>query len=121
MENIQLIKKFQTWEKNKDTDGLKKTVLEYNTGQLESVDVAYTQMDGTYPTKGWSANKTSTMLYYLLSGSAKIFLVNGTSYIIDKEDVFVLPPNTFYRICGKFEALMICSPAWKPEQSIKKD
>lgn len=120
MQNPQLIKKSQTLEKIKDSDGLKKLVLEYNTGQLDAVDVAYTKMNGIYPVSGWSANQTSTMLYYVLFGKAKLTLEKGDTYILEQADLFVLPPNSFYKIEGEFEALMICSPAWKAEQSIKK-
>jgi hypothetical protein len=107
--------------KSKSEGNLFKEVLEYNSSnQFDSVDIAYTKVNGTYPSKGLSGNDKVTMLYYILSGSAEITLEIGESFFMEKADVFILPPKTFYKISGDFEALMICSPAWYESQSIKK-
>ena len=112
-----LVKKGETWIKRKKD----KVVWEYNKGQFDKVDIAKTKVIGRYPEAGWAANKVSTMLYYLLSGSAILTLEAGEKFRMKSDDVFILPPNTWYSIDGKFEALMVCSPVWTSDQSIKKD
>lgn len=117
--------KFQDTELfDKSTVSSSKMVHEYNTAkqQLQAVDVAYTKVKGAYPSgdKRYAANDVCTMNYYILSGTATLVTELGASYSLEPRDVLQLPPKTWYRIEGEFEALMVCSPAWYKEQSLSK-
>lgn len=121
MSNIVQVKFDQTKQFDKSSASLRKIVHEYNTThQFDAVDIAYTKVDGIYPSTGWSANDVCSMIYYILNGSAVLTSETGETFHLEARDALLLPPKTWYRIQGNFEALMICAPAWYKEQSLSK-
>lgn len=117
----QMVNFTQAQKHNKSKGGITKLVWEYNfDGSMDAIDIAKTIMTGKYPDTGWASNSVSTMIFYVLSGSATIIFQTGEIFNLKPEDICVIPPNNWYQIEGDCNALMPCAPAWDPKQSIKK-
>lgn len=76
-----------------------------------------THLDGKHP---YMKNKKSNRTYYLIDGNAKFYFENETMEI-DIGDMLVIPANTKYAFKGKFDAILVDSPAFNPEDDVIYD
>lgn len=73
-------------------------------------------LDGRYPEKGYSINDICTETLYVFQGSLKLE-ANGVSYTLEVGDLFMILPETKYRLSGKGKAGVIISPSWDSNQN----
>lgn len=78
--------------------------------------VAYIEMDGAYPEKGYSINDVCTETLYMLEGSFEIEC-GGKNYTLKGGDLFMILPKNKYRTRGKGKALALITPAWSKKQN----
>lgn len=82
----------------------------------EAADVAEALITGRYPEKGFSLNRASDMLVYVLSGSGAV-VYQKSGFELHTNQVVSIDKGTPYYFEGNaLRILMICSPAWTAEQ-----
>ncbi len=82
----------------------------------EDIGISCQKLHGRGPTKGKYLNKVCHEIYFIISGSAKIFL-NGTSYDVGARDVIIVNPNTPHHIeTSNLTYITITRPNWYEEQ-----
>lgn len=79
------------------------------------MDGAVIRIQGRYPQDGWVRNTKSKELVYIFEGSGKI-LKEGEEHELKKGDMILISPNEWFAWEGEFEMLVVCTPAFKPEQ-----
>ncbi len=83
------------------------------------IDGALIRIRGRYPESGWVRNTHSRELAYILEGAGKIYLEQEDREL-HKGDMVLIPPNEWFAWEGNFEMLVVCAPAFRPEQYEKK-
>ena len=78
--------------------------------------VAYVEMDGIYPEKGYSINSKCTETICLIDGSFSIE-ISGKKYMMKKGDICMILPGNKYRIVGKGKSFDFITPAWDKKQN----
>ncbi len=78
--------------------------------------IAVVQMKGVYPQKGWSLNDVSTETIFLLEGRFTIE-TKEKKYELFPEDMFLVFPNTKYRIRGEGKAIVLITPSWETNKN----
>lgn len=76
--------------------------------------VVRTHLDGNHP---YMKNVKSDRTYYLINGQAN-FYFEDDSIILKAGEMLVIPKNTKYAFKGKFDAILIDSPAFDPQDDI---
>ncbi len=75
--------------------------------------VAFVEMDGIYPEKGWSVNDISTETIFLQEGEFILETEKEGKHEMEPGDMFLVFPETKYRIEGKGRAVVIITPSWE--------
>jgi mannose-6-phosphate isomerase-like protein (cupin superfamily) len=107
-----LIKK----EKSQKKQIAKKSfVFEYNLNNKE-LGFAYAKINGRFPDSGRTINKVCQEIYYVISGSGKIFL-EGKEFNLEKGDVFLIDSGKRYYVIGT-NIVLACPtvPEWYSQQ-----
>lgn len=84
------------------------------------MDGARIRIHGRYPEDGWVRSTRSKELVYILEGSGKI-LLESEERALQKGDMVILSPNEWFAWEGDFEMLVVCAPAFRPEQYEMKE
>lgn len=71
-------------------------------------------LDGKHP---MMKNISSDRTYFLTSGSA-VFYVNGKTQKVNANEVISIPKNTLFSFEGKFDAVLVCVPAFDPNDDV---
>ena len=79
------------------------------------INIAFVEIDGRYPDKGYAINKKVKELVFVLDGSGLITIEKDV-YKLEKGDVVLILPNTKFFWNGKLKVLASCAPAWSMEQ-----
>lgn len=81
--------------------------------------IVRTRLNGKHPLM---KNIISNRTYYFITGQAK-FNVDGEDFIVNAGDMLTIPKDTKYKFEGKFEAILISSPAFEEKYDViyKKD
>lgn len=89
-------------------------VTEY--GSVGSLDAAEARIDGRYPEVGMNMNRESNMVVYVVAGSGTI---NTASESVDAKPGAVIhidKQTPYFYEAQNLRIMMMCSPAWTPEQ-----
>lgn len=82
----------------------------------EPVGISYQEYDVRVPEKGWGINSLCWEAYYVIAGSAEVY-VDDTKYNVETGDVVVLKPNQkSYLVAKQLKVLTITQPNWNIEQ-----
>jgi len=73
-----------------------------------------THLNGKHP---YMKNIKSNRTYYLLNGTAKFYFENNIIEINEGE-MLTIPHNTKYAFIGKFDAILVDSPAFNSKDDI---
>jgi len=76
--------------------------------------VVRTHLDGSHP---YMKNLVSDRTYYLISGQAE-FVFEEDCISLHSGEMLVIPKNVKYSFSGKFDAILIDSPAFEPHNDI---
>lgn len=82
----------------------------------EKLGVALAKINGRFPDSGKTVNKVCQEIYYIISGSGKIF-IEDKEFELNEEDVFLIDAGKRYYVIGE-NLILACStsPDWYPEQ-----
>lgn len=78
--------------------------------------IAYVEMDGFYPERGYSINDLCTETLYMIEGVFEIEC-GGVKQVIGAGDIFMILPGNKYRTVGKGKALDLITPSWDKQQN----
>jgi mannose-6-phosphate isomerase-like protein (cupin superfamily) len=78
--------------------------------------IAYVEIDGVYPEKGYSINDVCTESIFLVAGSVEVEL-DGKWNVLEEGDVCLIFPGNKYRMRGNGKALDLITPAWDKNQN----
>lgn len=82
----------------------------------EPVGISYQEHHGRVPKKGWGVNTVCWEAYYIIEGSAKVW-IDDDEYTVASGDVVILKPNQrSFLVTKKLRLLTITQPNWYPEQ-----
>ena len=82
----------------------------------EPVGISFQEHDGRVPEKGWGINTICWEAYYVIAGSARVF-IGEKEYQVETGDVVVLKPNQkSYLVANKLKLLTITQPDWYTKQ-----
>lgn len=79
--------------------------------------IVRTHLDGSHP---FMKNTVSNRTYYLIHGSAIFYLEDEKINLIEGE-MLVIPKNTKYAFKGKFDAILVDSPAFDVKNDVIYD
>lgn len=98
--------------KNSDTSWLE----EYSIDLADKdIDFAINHINGRYPESGFCTNQECKELVYVLDGFGTLQKRND-SISFSKGDVLLIDKKEVYFWKGECQIIMICIPAWYPEQ-----
>ncbi len=83
------------------------------------MDGALIRVRGRYPENGWVRNTRSKELAYIVGGSGMI-RTESEERELKKGDLIIIPADEWFAWEGEFEMLVVCAPAFRPEQYEKK-
>lgn len=107
-----LIKKSQAIKKQISENGF---VYEYQDAN-KNLGLAVSELNGRVPDEGTMKNKVCLEAYYVMSGSAKVFM-NNEVFELSEGDIFYIEPNQeFYVEASNLKLVIPTSPAFYPEQ-----
>jgi len=107
-----LIKKEQRVKKQIASDGF---VYEYQDDN-KNLGLAVSELNGRVPDEGTMKNKVCSEAYYVISGSAKVF-INNEVFEISEGDILHIEPNQeFYVEALNLKLVIPTAPAFYPEQ-----
>ena len=107
-----LIKKSQAIKKQIAKEGFVYEYKDYN----KSLGVAVSELNGRIPDNGLMKNNVCHEVYYVLSGSAKVY-VDDKSCIINEGDVLHINiGQEYYLEADNLKLVISTSPAFYPEQ-----
>ncbi|MEA3229857.1 MAG: cupin domain-containing protein [archaeon] len=107
-----LVKKEQRTEKQIAKDS---TIWEYGLDNKD-LDFALTRINGRFPDSGKTMNKVCREIYYVISGTGKIF-IDDREIELKEGDVYLIETGKKYHVIGEDLTLALpTSPAWYPQQ-----
>ncbi len=107
-----IIKKSQAVKKQISSDGF---VFEYPSVN-KKVGMAISELNGRIPDKGLMKNNICHEVYYVLSGTAKVFIDN-IFFEIEEGDVFHIDAGKeFYVEADNLKLVIPTNPSFYPEQ-----
>lgn len=78
--------------------------------------MAEAAIDGRYPESGFGINHHSDMMIYVVSGYG-VLVHDGAGFELHDQSVVRIDKETPYYFEGQdLRIVMVCSPAWNPEQ-----
>ncbi len=107
-----LIKKKQRKEKQIAKNSFVWEYLLHN----KNLGIALAKINGRFPDSGRTVNKVCQEIYYVISGSGKIF-IEDEEFELNEGDVFLIDSGKKYYVAGK-NLVLLCptSPEWYSEQ-----
>ena len=82
----------------------------------EDIGISYQELNGRGPAKGKYLNKVYHEIYFIISGSAKIF-IKGKAYDVGARDIIMVEPNTPHHIeTTNLKYITITRPNWYEAQ-----
>ena len=90
------------------------TVYEYGIGDKD-INIALIHLKGRYPLNGWSLNKKSKILAFIIKGTGAITF-KQKSIKLSKGDTIFIDSGEQYFWKGNMEILLPASPAWNTTQ-----
>lgn len=106
----------------KDITSANKAGNVFEFGGSKSLDIAFAELKGNYPEKGWAMNEKSDMVYIVKTGEAKIYFNRNENenYSIKEGNVVFIPKKTEYKLeVASKDALQIWVPS-SPKWSLKQ-
>jgi mannose-6-phosphate isomerase-like protein (cupin superfamily) len=81
----------------------------------KDINVAFIEINGRYPDKGYVINEAVKEIVFVLEGPGKI-IIGSEEHGLEEGDVVLIPPKQKYFFDGKLKIIASCNPAWYPEQ-----
>jgi len=88
----------------------------YPSSPKKDQTIAYVEMKGDYPPKGFSMNDICTETLFLIDGKIDV-QVDGVWNTLEKNDLIMILPRTKYRIRGEGKIIDLITPAWDKDQN----
>lgn len=82
----------------------------------EPVGISYQEHDGRVPEKEWGINTVCWEAYYILGGSAQVFIDSKRYKAVEGDVVIVKPNQKSYLVAKQLKVLTITQPNWFIEQ-----
>ena len=80
------------------------------------IGISFQEHDGRVPEKGWGINSICFEAYYVIAGSAQVF-IDDENYTVEEGDVVILKPgNKSYLVAHHLKLLTITMPNWYQDQ-----
>lgn len=79
--------------------------------------VAVVEMEGRYPEQGYSLNDVSTETLLVLEGSV-MAEAGEERHELSEGDLFMVFPQTKYRLEGKARVAVFITPAWEKNKNV---
>ena len=86
----------------------------------KDVNIVIAEITGRYPNKGNVTNKVCKEIALVIEGKGKIG-INGREFPLNEGDYVLINPNQKFFWNGKMKLVMVCNPAFNPEQHIECD
>ena len=104
------------YDKSKSIEVEKNYIVDNYLSEKDNVgySIVRTHLDGKHP---YMKNIKSNRTYYLLKGNAKFYFEGNTVELIEGE-MLTIPADTKYAFKGKFDAMLVDCPAFKPENDV---
>jgi mannose-6-phosphate isomerase-like protein (cupin superfamily) len=83
---------------------------------IKDINGSVISVKGRYPENGYAMNEVRKEIVYIINGSGKITMSDGSITKFDTGDSLFIDTNEKYFWQGQFESYMACSPAFYPEQ-----
>jgi len=82
----------------------------------KNLGIALAKINGRFPVSGRTINKVCQEIYYVISGSGKVFIEDEV-FELNEGDVLLIDSGKKYYVVGK-NIVLLCStsPEWYPEQ-----
>lgn len=82
----------------------------------EDIGISYQELHGRGPAKGKYLNKVCHEIYFIISGSASVYM-NSSNSEVTTNDVIIVEPNTPHYIKAKnLKYITITRPNWYEKQ-----
>lgn len=94
-------------------------IHEYGHGD-DDINIAIADINGRYPEKRNVINKVCKEVVFVLEGSGKVG-IEGKEFPLSEGDSVLINPNQRFFWGGKMKLVMVCNPAFKPEQHVEVD
>lgn len=95
------------------------TIHEYRFDDSD-VNMAIAEIKGRYPEKKNVVNKICREVVLVLEGGGKVG-IDGKEFSIEEGDSILIQANQKFFWEGKMKLVMVCNPAFKPEQHVEVD
>ena len=82
----------------------------------KDIDIAYIEINGRYPEKGFAMNENVKQIVLVIDGQGKI-VIDKKEYPIEEGDAVLILPNQKYFFEDNFKLAVSCNPAWNPAQN----
>lgn len=83
----------------------------------EKIGISFQEYEsGRAPSKGWAVNKKCYEIYFIVSGSAEIYLDNEHSQVESGDLVIIKPKQKIYFISHKLKMITVTQPNFFYEQ-----
>ena len=103
-----IVRKVSELEEDRSTCGFRKRIITSDDTPVNSVSYLHiTDSKGHY-------HKGITEFYYVLDGRGNMEL-DGDTIELEEGTLVMIPPNVRHRAYGDIRTLVICSPAFDPE------
>lgn len=86
----------------------------------KDINVAFVEIDGRYPDKGFVTNDAVKEIVFVVEGEGRI-VIEDEGHELKEGDVVLILPKKKYFFDGKMKLVVPCSPAWYPEQHKNTD
>jgi len=83
--------------------------------QDKDINVAFIEIDGRYPDKGWVVNEKVKEIVFVAEGRGKIVIEKSEHTLEDGDSILLLPKQRYF-FEGKLKIVVSCHPAWYPKQ-----
>lgn len=81
----------------------------------EDINIALIEISGRYPDKGRVINEICKEVALVVNGNGKVE-IDGEEFPIKEGDSILIQPNQKFFWEGKMKLVMVCHPAFYPEQ-----
>jgi mannose-6-phosphate isomerase-like protein (cupin superfamily) len=106
-------------ERKKQANSPVCVIYEYGHGDKD-VNIVVVELSGRYPTKGRVINKICKEVTLVIEGKGKVG-IDDKEFSLEEGDSILIKPNQKFFWEGKMKLVMVCNPAFKPEQHVECD
>jgi len=86
----------------------------------KDMNIVIAEIKGRYPDKGNVINKICKEVALAIEGSGKVG-IDGKEFQISEGDSILIKANQKFFWDGKMKLVMVCNPAFKPDQHVECD